>query len=149
MVSKEVYLCFEEWLGRDFLASCPQLGDVKVSYFVTGLSRCGCAGRLDRLLAGFAAFLRLALFLFPEFLSARPWLVLVLFPGALLLGTWACAQLLPDRQGNGHPVDERACCVAGAAAQGDGGLQSMTGCGYADRSAYVPAVPVRFSCARA
>jgi hypothetical protein len=44
---------------------------------------------------------------------------------------------------------ERACCVAGAAAQGDGGLQSMTGCGYADRSAYVPAVPVRFTCARA
>ncbi len=139
MASKEVNLSSEEWLRRDLLASRPQLGDVNVSYFVVGLPRCDFAGSLGRLPASFAAFLRLALFLLPVFLSTRPRLALVLFPCALLLGTRACAQLLPDRQGNRHPVNERACRVAGATAQGDGGLQPMTGRGLADRRAHMPA----------
>jgi hypothetical protein len=31
MASQEVYVCFEQRLGRDLLAACPEFGDVKVS----------------------------------------------------------------------------------------------------------------------
>jgi hypothetical protein len=149
MASKEVNLCSEEWLRRDLQASCPQLGDIKVSYFVRGLPRCGFPGSPGRLPVSFAALLRLALSLSPVLLSARPWFVLVLFPCALLPGTRACAQLLPDRQGDRHPVSERTCRVAGATAQGDSGLQPVTGRGPADRRPHMPAVPVRITRARA
>jgi hypothetical protein len=116
MAGQEVYVCRQEWLRGDLLISCPELGDVQVSYLVTGLSGRGVAGGLVRPFASFAAFPRLALLPFPVFLSARPRLVWVLFPCALLLGARARAPLLPDRQGNQFPVGERARCVAGTAA---------------------------------
>jgi hypothetical protein len=91
LASQEVYFCSEKRFRGDLLASCTKLGDVKVPYLVAGLSRGCSAGSLERLFASVAAFPRLALLLFPVFLEARPWLVGVLFPRALLLSTRARA----------------------------------------------------------
>ena len=148
MTRQEVYVCLQGRLGRDLQASRPQLGHVKVSQLLAGPSAPGTTDRPERLLASFVAFPPLAPGSLPGFLGdAGPWLVPVLFPGPLLLGTRACAQPLPGRQGNGHPVGERARRVAGATTQGDRGLQVMAGHGRAESGAYVPAVLVRLACA--
>jgi hypothetical protein len=108
VAGQEVDVCPEQRLGRDFQASCPQLGEVKVPHLITGLSGRGVAGGMEGLFASFAAFPRLALLLLPVFLRARPGLVRVVFLCALVLRTWAGAQLLPDRQGYGHLAGESA-----------------------------------------
>lgn len=88
MASQEVYVCFEERLGRNLLASLPQLGDVQVSQLVAGLATRGTADGLERLLLSFVAFPPLPPGLLPGFFGhARPWLVPVLFPGPLLPDT--------------------------------------------------------------
>lgn len=88
------------------------------------------------------AFLRLALLLFPAFLSTRPGVVRVLFPGAHPFAAGASAQLLPDRQRNRHTLGERTRRMTRTAAKGDGGLQTITGYEPAHPSLYAPAILV-------
>ena len=103
MASQEVYVCFEERLGWNLLASRPQLGDVQVPELVAGLPACGAAAGLERLSASFVTFPPLPPGLLPGFFGdARPRLVPVLSPGALLLGSRArTAPMTLARQGRG------------------------------------------------
>src|SRR5438874_12362156 len=116
MACQEAHPGLEDRLGRDILAFCPSSGDVRVPHLVAAFSACGLSCGPDRLVPRFGPLPPLALTLFPGLLRARRWLVRVLFPCALVPGTRACAQLLPDRQVNGHPVGERTRGVALAAA---------------------------------
>ena len=127
MAGHLVYLRLEEDLGGKIEASGPEfgdIGDIEVPELVAGLSVCGIADGMLRLLFRLPAFLMLAPRLLPAFGETGPEIVRVL-PCALLGGTRAFAQFLPGRQGDRLVLGEKAGPMADAAAQGDGRPQPV------------------------
>src|SRR6266851_132142 len=147
MAGQQIYGCLKDGITWFVQPASPEFGKVQIADLLARLAISGGLGSSERLPAGLAAFPPLALVLLPELFEPGHWLVGVVFPCALLVGTWARAQLLPDRQGNRHPVGEAACGVAGAAAQRDGGLQARPGSAHAHHGSHVPALLVRVACA--
>ena len=146
MAGHLVYLRLEKDLGGKIEASGPEFGDIKVPELVAGLSVCGIADGMLRLLFRLPAFLVLALRLLLALGETGPEIVRVL-PRALLGGTRAFAQFLPGCQGDRLVLGEKAGPMADAAAQGDGRPQPVRGGERAGGRPDVTAVPVPAGCA--
>src|ERR1700678_1236788 len=97
---QEVQVYVEEGLRREFLVPGPKFGTVDVQDLGTGLPlRSGLSGP-QRLTARARSKHGLPPAFFPRLLGSWPRLSGILFPCAVPCTARACAQLLPDSQGD-------------------------------------------------
>src|SRR5260221_7503873 len=119
MAGQQIYGCLKDGITWFVQPAGPEFGKVQIADLLACFAISGGLSSSERLPAGLATFPPLALVLLPELFEPGHWLVGVVFPCALLLRTWARAQLLPDPQGNRHPGGQAACGGGGGAAQRD------------------------------